>query len=85
MTNKRKFKHWDNKTLFNTLQKAIQVKYKIEQICYEKQINPLDLPMSMLPTATLYDITACYEAMYNKLLEEELIISGYPKSPPTYH
>jgi hypothetical protein len=83
--NKRKFKHWDNKLLFHTLQKVLQIKNKIEAQCYEKQINPYDLPMSMLPSAVLYDMAACYEAMYDKLLEEELIICGYPKTPPTYH
>lgn len=83
--NKRKFKHWDNKLLFHTLQKVLQIKNKIEAQCYEKQINPYELPMSMLPSAVLYDMAACYEAMYDKLLEEELIICGYPKTPPTYH
>jgi hypothetical protein len=83
--NKRKFKHWDNKLLFNTLQKALQIKDKIEAQCYEKQLNPYDLPMSMLPSSVLYDMTACYEAMYDKLLDEELIICGYPRSSPTYH
>lgn len=85
MANNRKFKHWDNKVLFSTLQKIIQIKYKLEQQCYEKQVNPVDLPMSMLPSNVLYDIVACYEAMYDKLLEEELVICGYTKTPPTYH
>ena len=85
MANERKFKHWDNKLLFSTLQKVLQVKNKIETQCYEKEINPYDLPVSMIPSHILYDMVACYEAMYDKLLEEELVLCGYTKSPPTYH
>ena len=85
MTNKRKFRYWDNKLLFQSLQKIIQIRAKIEEVCIKEQINPVDLPMSMLPTDVLYDIAACYEAMYNKLLDEELIKAGYPKSQPIYH
>lgn len=84
MANK-KFKHWDNKVLFNTLQKVIQIKNRIEHTCYEYKLNPIDLPMSMLPSHVLYDLVACYEAMYDKLLEDELVTCGYMKTPPTYH
>jgi hypothetical protein len=45
-------------------------------------MNPNELPMSMLPTHILYELTACFEAMYDKLLDEDLIVSGYPKSKP---
>lgn len=81
---KRKFRFWDNRLLFQTLEKAIQVKENIEARCTE-DVNPQDLPMSIIPTAVLYDIAICYEAMYDKLLEEELIVAGYPKSSKSYH
>lgn len=83
--NTRKFRHWDNKLIFQSLQKALLIKARIEKTCYENQVNPEQLPMSMMPSDVLYDMVACYEAMYDKLLEEELIVSGFPKSPPTYH
>lgn len=84
MTNKRKFKHWDNDIIFHTLQKVIQIKNKIEEVCVEKQTPPQYLDMSMLPSDVLYDIVACFEAMHDKLLEEELITSGYLKSKTNY-
>lgn len=80
----RKFRFWDNKLLFQTLEKAIQVKDNIEQKCGTTLI-PEQLPMSIIPTNVLYDIAICYEAMYDKLLEEELIVAGYTKSTKSYH
>ena len=81
----RKFRVWDNKLLFQTLQQSIQVKEKIEELCGDK-LNPEDLPPSVVPTDTLYTILACYEALYDKLMEEELLQCGYsPKSTKSYH
>ena len=85
MPNKRKFKHWDNQVLFHSLQKAIQLRHMIEEQCHIKQAAPDALPPSMLPTHILYELAACYEAMYDKLLEEELITSGYSKTLPIKH
>lgn len=81
----RKFRFWDNKVIFHNLQRVIQIKQKIEQQCIENEVNPNSLPMSMIPTDVLYDMAACYEAMYDKLLEEELITSGYTKTQPILH
>ncbi len=82
---RRKFRIWDNKLLFQTYQQSIQIKEKIEQLCGDK-LNPEDLPHSAVPTNTLYTMLACYEAMYDKLLEEELLQAGYsPKSSKSYH
>jgi hypothetical protein len=85
MTNKRKFRYWDNKLIFHSLQRAIQIKHKIEEQCKGQEVDPYTLPMSLVPTHILYDLTACYEAMYDKLLDEELITSGYTKTQPTLH
>lgn len=81
---KRKFRHWDNRLLFQTLEKALQLKNKIDEHC-GIEFNPEDLPMSIIPTEIVYDIAICYEAMYEKLLEEELLVAGYPKSSKSYH
>ena len=85
MANKRQFRHWDNKTIFQTLQKAIQIKDIIEQQVIENGTQLDSLPLSQIDTDVLYDLTTCYEAMYDRLLEEELITSGYPRAKPTYH
>ena len=85
MSNQRRFKHTDNKLIFNTLQKIVQIKAKIEEQCVERKVSPAELPMSMMPTEELYLLTACFEAMYDKLLNEELIVNGYPKTNLTKH
>lgn len=82
--NKRKFRMWDSKTLFQVYDLVSQIKFKIEERCSE-ETNPQDLPMSIVPTDMLYDIAACYEAMYMKLLDEELLVAGYPKSTNKTH
>ena len=85
MSNKRKFRFFDNNTIFHSLQRAVQIKYKIEENCIKLHVSPEQLEMSMLPSDVLYDLVACYEAMYKKLLDEELLQSGYVKSNTTYH
>ena len=81
---KRKFRVWDNRLLFQTLEKTLQLKNKIDEHCGD-EFNAEDLPMSIIPTEIIYDIAICYEAMYEKLLEEELLVAGYPKSSKSYH
>jgi hypothetical protein len=81
---KRKFRLWDNKTLFQTLQSSLQLKDLIEEKC-GTELTPEELPMSVVPTEMLYDIVICFEAMYEKLLNEELLVAGYPKSSKSYH
>jgi len=80
-----KFRHWDNKLLFLTLQKVIQVREKIETACIQNKVPPKALPLSMIPTDALYEVVTCYEAMYDALLEKELLVCGFTKAPPTYH
>jgi hypothetical protein len=82
--NKRKFRLWDNKLLFDVYQKASQISGKIEEKCNENT-SPDMLPASLVPTDILYDLVACYEAMYNKLLDEELLVAGFPKTSKTNH
>lgn len=82
---RRKFRFWDNHFLFQTLQQTTQVKEKVEAKCQAEQISPEELPMSLVPTHILYNIVCCYEALYEKLLKEELLVAGYPKSTKSYH
>jgi hypothetical protein len=82
--NKRKFRHWDNKLLFDVYQKAVQISGKIEEKCND-EVSPDMLPESLIPTDMLYDLTSCFEAMYDKLMEEELVTAGFPKSSKTNH
>lgn len=79
ITTTRKFRPHDQKTVFTVLQKVVQIKAKIEEQAMEKEMNPADMPASLLPTDVLYDIAACFEAMYDKLLAKNLLEAGYPK------
>lgn len=83
--NKRKFRVRDNTFLFETLQKAIQITDKVDSICVEKEVTVETLDKSLMPTYIIYDIALCYQAMYDKLLEEELITCGYPKQDKNTH
>lgn len=77
----RKFRFWDNKTLFQNLEKALQIKDQIETLALENNLDSVaQLPDSVLDTNTLYEMVLCYEAMYDKLLEEELTHNVYYKS-----
>ena len=83
--NHRKFRVWDNKLLFQTYQQAIQVRSKIEDHCVDG-VALESLPISAIPTHHLYNLVSCFEAVYDKLLEEELLTAGYsPKSSKSYH
>lgn len=83
--NHRKFRLWDNKLLFQTYQQVIQIKETIEDRC-GNELLPGDLPTSAMSTDVLYNIVACYEALYDKLLEEELLQAGYSsKQSKSYH
>lgn len=84
-SSRRKFRLTDNSIIFRTLEKIIQIKAKIEEECVTKEIDVTDLPMAMIPVHELYNIVACYEAMYTKLQNEELLVTGYPKTPKTYN
>jgi hypothetical protein len=80
-TNKRKFRIWDSKAIFQSLERVIQLQTKIEEKLEGNEIE--DLPMSMIPTHIIYELAVCYEAMYDKLVDEQLIAEGYPKLDQT--
>jgi hypothetical protein len=83
--NHRKFRVWDNKFLFQTYQQTIQIKEKIEERCGDTLL-PSSLPASVISTDNLYNLVSCYVALYDKLLEHELLTAGYsPKSSKSYH
>lgn len=77
--NKRKFNLHENKQIFQALEQCAQLTAKIEETCGE-DAGPEDLPMSLIPTPILYNIASCFAAMYNKLLDEDLLVCGYPKT-----
>ena len=51
----------------------MQFRFKLEQLCIENEKQLHQLPDSLVPSDLLYMIVASNEAMYNKLLEQDLL------------
>jgi len=77
----RKFRIWDSAKLAKNLKIAIQIRAKIQEIAIESKVPINEVPQSLVPTSTLYDLTVCYEALYNKLLDLDLVETGDFKQP----
>lgn len=75
------FRLWDSVSINEALKVLIQIKHKIEDISYSAKTSPDMLPPSIVPTEELYNIAACYEAMYKMLLDRDLVETGNLKSP----
>ena len=80
----RKFHPWDNKLLYETLKKAIQITHTVESKC-DEYTSPDMLPLSLMPTDVLYDICSCFEDMYLKLEQHELLVMGHQHQAKTAH
>lgn len=76
-----KFRIWDSAELATNLKTAIQIRAKIQEIALETKVPIPQVPQSLVPTSVLYDLTVCYEALYNKLLELDLLETGNFKQP----
>lgn len=75
-----KLKPWNSKTLHDALVLSTQIQETIEHLCEEYEVDKLDdLPDSLVPTSKLYLLVGCYTAVYETLLNNELIKSGNPK------
>ena len=83
--NTRKFRIWDSDAIFEGYGHAAQVVHNIDDRCKTAQISPDALPMSVIPSEVLYNLMICYQAMYNKLLDESLIQNSHPQSTHTKH
>lgn len=86
----RKLRIWDSKAITDYLTITTQIREKIETLLVEvrnrgTEIDIDQLPDSLVPTETLYNITLCYEAMFEILKDEDLIKSGNPKSTSNLH
>lgn len=67
----KKFRIVDSQVLHTMYQEALQMQTLIEESVGEK--GPENLPESLVPTGTLYDLVSCFNAMYNILVERELV------------
>jgi hypothetical protein len=72
-----KFRIWDSTLLTRYLNLSVQIKEQIEaHASASANNNVYDLPPSLVPTKELYDLLSCYEAMYKKLLDHDLVTTG---------
>jgi len=80
-----KFRVWDSIQLHETIKYSIQFRAKLEQLCIENKQDLTELPDSLVPSALLYMLVASNEAMYSKLLEQDLIKTLNPKHNINIH
>jgi hypothetical protein len=81
----KQFRIWDSIQLHETVKNCMQLRYKLEQICIEQEQQLAELPDSLVPSELLYMIVASNEAMYNKLLEQDLIKTLNPTTNINIH
>jgi hypothetical protein len=80
-----KFRIWDSIQIHETVKYGIELRTKLEQLCFENGKSLDELPESLIPSSLLYMLVASNEAMYHKLLERDLIETLNPKQNPNIH
>lgn len=80
-----KFRIWDSIQIHETVKYGIELRTKLEQLCFENNKSLDELPESLIPSSLLYMLVASNEAMYHKLLERDLIETLNPKQNPNIH
>lgn len=80
-----KFKVYDSKLLADIYNILSQIQTHIADIINstEEIKGPEDVPPSMVPTDVLFNISTCYLAMYDKLLDNDLVKNGNFKTNQT--
>lgn len=76
--NKRRFNIEDLEILTNVMQEAVQVQYELAE--------DTETEVLMVDAIFLHDLCSCFIATYQKLIEENLILTGNPStSSKTIH
>ena len=81
----RKFRLRDKPLLSGTYEQATQIKSKLEDSLTDDTPDLEALPMSVIPSVILYDLSLAYISVYDKLLAEELIASGNTTKSNSLH
>ena len=80
-----KFRAWDSMALTETAKLISQLKQKIEELCEKNEVNPADLPDSLISTDKMYFICVAYLGAYDKLVEYDLLKTGNIKQTNNIH
>lgn len=76
----KKLRVWDSDLLTSTYEKTSQIQANIEQLIDAiESHNVGDLPNSLVPTDTLYEVVLSFDLMFNLLLDKQLIETGNKK------
>jgi hypothetical protein len=79
-------KIWENRQISNTYMVSEQIKAHIETMFINLGANSLnDLPSSMVPTETLYELVLGYSTMFDQLMESDLLKLGNKKHSNNLH
>lgn len=71
----QKFRSYNSDLLTKYYGVVLQLQQGIQEFAEETPME--ELPQSLIETPVLFNITACYIAMYNRLLDYELIKDGH--------
>ena len=83
--NPRKYNIWDSSQLSSTMEKCSQILANFEEVRKLRDVYPSDMDNVSVPAELLYEITESYVTMYDKLLKEQLLITGNPQSNYNIH
>lgn len=83
--NNKKFRIWDDKVIAEYYETALAIRDNVLKQCAQHQVNPEDLPQSVIPTEILYDLATVFEVVVDKLYAHELITGGYIKDTKSIH
>ena len=82
----KKFRVYDTKVIVDTYAKTAQIEQTIADLLESnKEMGVSELPISTVPTSTLYAIVVCYNIMFNMLEENHLVKDGHIKPSATIH
>ncbi len=80
----KKFRAIDSKALADTYSILGQMLTKLAEVTTEG-VSLEDLPPSLVPTTTLYNIMICYSVLYDAAIEHELMQITHTKPIKTIH
>jgi shikimate 5-dehydrogenase len=82
-----KLRAYNSKILADYYSMVVQMQLRLEQLV-KHSATPItmdQLPDSLVPTETLYNLLVCYDVMYNALYDDGLIKDGHIKTQQTIH